>query len=526
MTETNYQGFDSRCEVFARAFETIERSLQYWCVERSPSKDVMRNLCRLDGNSGCEYPPLWFTHQAETYAYASVLCEPEALRQWAKWEKDLDPEAKEMVSFWMDNPAIWCYFTILEIGERDFFSVSDRLTGASLTLYSPALSCLVQNEENRKKHFVALVAPNGKCVQSFGMIHSNNLGASDLDFFCTMLDQQAYMTSGFSKVVNGHFIDFLGIDAVTHVPTMTHEGIWLKQTFNRISIESFDPAALDEAWEVERKGQHIAATLIRKTPSIATATENDEFWNDIPFSRPMLFLDIRDNTGWIHTLGRSSYNEFIKIIRFLFPMIPMDKVIVPDYVVSPSMVYLMEMQKRKCPWSEYTSPFGWNENLDDEAAQVSRIVSDHVRSLGTPSLLSPKASIIKDPAGLTMGKGPVRIGKRLKSPLETSTLFSVMMDERLKHTVLAWHAMLPDDEGVTLNLFFQLLWYHAGCFKETGAYASELAKQIPSLLRRYPSFPTDFSAFCRGPMQKDGLLLVQETAIRPSLLFAKTVIWK
>lgn len=47
--------------------------------------------------------------------------EPEALRQWAKWEKDLDPEAKEMVSFWMDNPAIWCYFTILEIGERDFF---------------------------------------------------------------------------------------------------------------------------------------------------------------------------------------------------------------------------------------------------------------------------------------------------------------------------------------------------------------------------------------------------------------------
>jgi hypothetical protein len=177
------------------------------------------------------------------------------------------------------------------------------------------------------------------------------------------------------------------------------------------------------------------------------------------------------------------------VIRFLFPMIPMDKVIVPDYVVSPSMVHLMEMQKRKCPWSDCTEPFDQNESLNNEAAQVERIVSDHVRSLGTPPLFLRGTSTIKDPNGLTMGKGPVRVGMRLESPLEDSPLFSVTMDAHLTAVVTAWKAMLASDAQVTLNLFFQLLWYHAGCFKETerlcgGAFQtasvpSEASSRIP-----------------------------------------------
>ncbi|MCH3907039.1 MAG: hypothetical protein LKE28_02000 [Sphaerochaeta sp.] len=526
MTETMYQAYGQRSAAFARGFETMERSLQYWCLEHTPSRDVMRSLCRLDANSGCEYPPLWFTHQAETYAYATVLCDAQTIRQWAKGEKRLDPMAQEMVATWTESPAIWCYFTILEVKANDFFTISDRLTGASLTLYSPALSCLVQDTQNLTKHFVALIATNGMCMQSFGMIHSNNLGASDLDFFCTMLDQQAYMTSGFSRVVNSHFIDFLGIDAVTHVPTMTHEGIWLKQTFNKVTFDTFDPAMLDDAWETERKGSYAASTLVRRSPALAASGASDAFWEDVPFSRPTLFLDLRSKSGWLHTLGRSSYNEFIKVIRFLFPMIPMDKVIVPDYVVSPSMVHLMEMQKRKCPWSDCTEPFDQNESLNNEAAQVERIVSDHVRSLGTPPLFLRGTSTIKDPNGLTMGKGPVRVGMRLESPLEDSPLFSVTMDAHLTAVVTAWKAMLASDAQVTLNLFFQLLWYHAGCFKETDAYAAELSKQLPFLLKRHPAFPADFHSFCLDTMQKEGLLLVQGTTIRPSLAFAKSVIWK
>jgi len=529
MTETNYQDAYSTCIAFSRGFETMERALQFWCMGHSPYKDVMRSLCRLDGNSGCGYPPLWFTHQAETYAFASVLCEPENLRSWVKTERSLSPSAREMAAYWEDHPVIWCYFTILAINGNDFFAISDRLTGASLTLYSPALSCLLQDTGNKNKHFVALLAPNGKCMQSFGMIHSNNLGASDLDFFCTMLDQQAYMSSGFSKVVCGHFLDFLGIDTVTYVPSMTHEGTWLKQSFNKITIENFNQSNFSDAWDVERKGTYVAATLVKRTELLSKAIDDDAFWSDIPFSRPTLYIDARNGSGWLHTLGRSSYNGFIRIIRMLYPMVPMDKVIVPDYVISPSMVYLMAKQKRKCPWSDYTTPFEKTALLDNEAANVLEVVASHARPMGTASFFALGYSTIRDASGLTIGKGPVRISEGLKSDFRDSGLFTVEMNAKLEDAVNKWLAFLPQDGQIALNLFFLLLWYHAGCFKDVEAYASELAKQLPFLSKRYPAFHQDFRTFCLKTMVEDGLLQQGNNGdgtIRPTLSFACSVLWK
>jgi hypothetical protein len=527
MMQMDYQTTMMTCASYAKGFEEIERRLQYWCVDKKPYRTVMHQLCKLDGNSDCEYPPLWFTHQAQTYAFASVLCDPEELRLWKKAQKDLSSNVQEMVAFWESDPPIWCYFTILEVLQQDCFLISDRLTGASLYLYSPSLSLtLLANPERKAKHFIALVAPNGVCHQSFGIIHSNNLGASDLDFFITMLDQQTYMTKGFSAVVNNNYQSFLGIDEVTYVPSMVHGGTWLKSTFNHIRIENFSMEPKEGIWETETKGNIIRETLTGAGETLQGIVPDAAFWTDLPFSRPSFYIDRRSGEGWITTQGRQAYDPFITITRHLYPAIPFGKVIVPDYTVSPGMLYLVKSQKRKAPWMDMVGLFP-QTSMTAEAKENERLIATHTRSLGTSSVFAHGLSTVKDSVGLTMGRGPVRIGKRLQSAFDKSMLFTIDHQEpAFKQFVKAWDKAFPNASIELLNLFFQLLWYHSGCYKPVGSYASELQKQLPSLVKSYTNWEDSFSSFVLMTMKTDGFIMTetaQSDRIRPSRLFAQMV---
>lgn len=527
MSVMDYETIESTCSLFAKGFEDIERRLQYWCVEKRPYNVTMNSLCKLDGNSGCEYYPLWFSHQAQTYAFASILCNSDVLGEWKKSQRRLSDEAEEAVSFWLGHPAIWCYFTITERFDHDLYMISDRLTGASLLLCSPFLSMTLEAKpEEVKKHFIALLAPNGQCYQSFGVIHSNNLGASDLDFFATMLDQQDYMTRGFSQVVNKNYIDFLGIDEVTYVPSMVHGGTWLKVSFNQIRIENFPIDGLVGQWDVQVKGNAIRATLTGSGGKLDALVENKDFWKDLPFSRPSLFLDKRDGSGWIMVMGKQNYNDFIRIIRNQFPRVPLDKVIVPDYTVSPAMLHLVTSQKRKAPWQQSLKPFN-DMVVNEETRKNEELIVSHSRSLGTHSFFAHGLSTLKDGIGLTMGKGPVRIGNRLLSPFDRSMLFTINHQEPLfKSFVKAWNKSFPNAKVELLNLFLLLLWYHCGCYKPVSSYAFELEKQLPDRTKFYPDFAKRLCSFVYTTMKDDGFIMLEEEKsdrIRPTLLFAKTI---
>ncbi|MFA6845362.1 MAG: hypothetical protein WCR02_06525 [Sphaerochaetaceae bacterium] len=463
MITVNYQQVQNRCSLFNEGFEKIQNSLQTWCLARAPFKDTIKKLIKADTNVDSLYPNLWFSFQAQSFAYASLLCNPQLLKKWSLDSKNLPSASQEVVSYLLQKPAIWCYFTILNTIEKDVYSISDRLSGATLTLYSPALSAKLYKKEMESKHFLALLSYNGECYQNFGVIHSNNLGASDLDFFCTLLDQQAYMSQGVTMVVNNHFLDFFAIDEVANVPSMIHGGTWLKMVYNKINIEDFDENTLIGTWKVEKHNGRINAILREPNDELLLVVPDARFWADLHFSRPALILDTKSGEGWIQTTGKESYEPFTRILRHLFLRIPLDKVVVPDYVVSPSMIYLMNKQGRKSPWSEIIKGFEDSGPTDEESALIASTLGKYVLDPGKSSSESKRhAPNIKEEDReyeLTMNPG-------ISTPMALGFASSLAGE-------------FAQEGQAVLDLLATLLCYNAGTFIAVRSYIVEIKKYFP-----------------------------------------------
>ncbi|MDY0290632.1 MAG: hypothetical protein RBR15_17560 [Sphaerochaeta sp.] len=343
----NYETIKSLCTQTNRNFACIEPLILDWKKNTTKVKKVVQSLNALDTEVGI--PEGYGRFSAATYLYAQVLTDGAAIKKMlAQQGSFLTSSARETLAYWGEHPGFWCFFAIEQImEEKGFLTVVDLSSRDKHLVYSTALCDLQQTSMTRDKHYLCLLLPNGKCLQTAGMIRYYPLDGRDLRFYCSMFDPDADLGS----VINNHYVRFIKLDLLSSQKVPMHKQYELRKTWQPFTLKEFDVSKLAGAWVTITLGEQQKFFFNDTTASMMTIPNAEILPSELPMMGGTLVRQTSTGAMGLVTNSEVSYKIFSTALNRAYPELKLPEN--PEVSIFLTLVELLNMGDFPLPWKQF-----------------------------------------------------------------------------------------------------------------------------------------------------------------------------
>ena len=337
----NYQEATEQCQLFSKGFDAIEGLIMEWGRNKGSLKKNLKEILSSKESAAPEYG----SFSAGNYLLSLMLTNSKEMRQFATQNETLlSASAKQALSYWREHPAFWLFFSIQELHKDNFITIKDLLSGEEHLLSSKGIVDMQRREETRNKHYLCLMLPNGKCLQTCGIIRYNALTSTDLLYYLSCFDAQGSLDS----VINNHYPTFFKLDELSNVPVIFHKEERMLFIYQRFQMADFSISKLPGTWETKVVGNLRSYSLI---PNTGSSAENSEI--SLRENNATLYHDTQTGEMAISTLLLSSYTQFSTLLTHAYPQLTLP--LQPEIAISMVLMPLLEKLKFDVAWAPFSS---------------------------------------------------------------------------------------------------------------------------------------------------------------------------
>jgi hypothetical protein len=512
------------------------------------------------------YPERYGSYSAANYLLSLMLTSPKEIKKFfTEQEPLLTTKAKQVLTFWKEQPGFWLFFAIKELLKDDFLTIEDLLTGETHLLYSKGICDMQRDASSRYRHYLCFILPNGECLQTAGLIRYNSLSASDLLFYCSLFEKEGSLT----EIVKKHYPKFFLLDEISTIPPTMHKNEPVQFIFQPFTVQEFDLSKLGGVWETETKGKLKDHSLLESDESMQGVPNASLLKSDFPWTSATIFEDTETGELALLTKGLTSYNLFSSLLCRSYPELTLPEK--PDYAISMVLLSLLNRMDVTLPWDHFKTLLTAEEEPEDKNAalsKVNRLLQTYSQSKNEGKTLDLKAFCKKEGMDLTEAKEIVQTMEKqfekvspsfqvsfedkafeladwpvpppvkrhsFSSGLFESELFDLDDSSMVRHKfeILTGGAFTDEieeaglleflenmffasfdyDQAFTLfNSFFYILYYKGKEWVPVRSYALEILKLFPyPLLETYPDsevFISTFSEFVKRTLCSRGICLL------------------
>ena len=337
----NYQEATEQCQLFSKGFDAIEGLIMEWGRNKGSLKKNLKEILSSKESAAPEYG----SFSAGNYLLSLMLTNSKEMRQFATQNETLlSASAKQALSYWREHPAFWLFFSIQELHKDNFITIKDLLSGEEHLLSSKGIVDMQRREETRNKHYLCLMLPNGKCLQTCGIIRYNALTPTDLLYYLSCFDAQGSLDS----VINNHYPTFFKLDELSNVPVIFHKEERMLFIYQRFQMADFSISKLPGTWDTKVVGNLRSYSLIPDTGSSAEPAEISLRENNAT-----LYHDTQTGEMAISTLLLSSYTQFSTLLTHAYPQLTLP--LQPEIAISMVLMPLLEKLKFDVAWAPFSS---------------------------------------------------------------------------------------------------------------------------------------------------------------------------
>jgi len=238
----NYQELENHCKSFTKGFESIK---QYALDFAKAHKAIDKGMKEIWGSGPDKIAMEYEIQNGFLFMIAEVFQSPKMLKQiQTKHDAALTSEGRKVLTFWQEAPAFWCYFTVKEHLSGDFWTIEDKMTGEEHILHSKGISTMQKWKDAEGLSFLCIMQPNGKCLQTVGMLKQYRLPVSDFLFYCTLFKPEESL----QEILHKHFIQFFTLDKVGSVPPLKRDSYETGFGWQPFTLPQFAPEELGGLW--------------------------------------------------------------------------------------------------------------------------------------------------------------------------------------------------------------------------------------------------------------------------------------
>lgn len=246
------ENLEPRMEVFLKKYKSAARELQESYINFLKAEYIAHRIFKKDGYI------TGYLHHAQV--------------------KRLNPEHYQYLEFQAQNPWRYSFAEIINKPADSFFEMEDVFTGEQYLLYSPGMKAT--EEESPQKMWFNLIAFNGQCHQTFGLIIPfKSFTSDDLFFFATELNPEIESDEMLmAEVENNPFPFFMLLSAST-TPTIVSRGFESLMCFADDFVENFKAESLSDKFTIEwnKNVYQLTSKAMGSFPHFAIAYYDEKF---------------------------------------------------------------------------------------------------------------------------------------------------------------------------------------------------------------------------------------------------------
>ncbi len=369
----NYTEIMKACSTFTRGFEEVKTYAWNWGNSKRPIKKGMDEIMR-SGPDGIamEYE----IQNANLYLLAEVFQDPKAMRQLrTKHGPELIPAGLEVLTFWEEHPAFWCYFTVKEHLEGDLFLITDQMTGEEHTLYSKGISTLQTWKEAEDLSFFCLMQPNPHCLQTVGVIKHYRFLVSDFLYYCSLFMPE----EGLEAILHKHFVKFFTLDTIANTPPLKNSIYDMLFIWQPFTLAEFAVEKLGGRWRSARLGSKERFTIEIVDTSML-GLPNLTVFETAPSAMAGTIIKDHD-TGELCLLNNTevAYAFFSALLNRSYPTLQLPKR--PMYLISGTLQHVLIGMDLPVPWMKYEDILEYRTPEDraeeDKRLQWEQLLQEH-----------------------------------------------------------------------------------------------------------------------------------------------------
>jgi len=373
------------CRDFHSAFTKIDPLIMQWGAERPSLKKTLRTL--LDWDKTGRFPESYGSSMAGNYLLGLILTNPVASAKLLREQEHLlTPRTASVLQYWVDHPAYWAYFKVVEFLEHDFMQILDLSSGELHLLHSPAIVKSEKDHQTQGKNRLCLMLPNDGCLQTAGIIHFYSFDIEDMEFYCSLIDKQSFEIGGLGAVINANFPKFFKLDTISTIPIIYHKEEPLRIHWKLIHAPMFRIESLKGSWETKNKGQMTSYTLTDADEQLRSLSQYGVLWDDLVFSTPKILIDRDSEDIALYTHGRIAYDALAHIIGSAYPTLA-KKIKEPDYSLNVLFDTFLKKEGYQLPWSSFDALMDSpkKEKNSPHVDAINRALSQYIESRNTGS---------------------------------------------------------------------------------------------------------------------------------------------
>lgn len=355
----DYTTIKETCKTFNQGFAALGSHFMLWGSKQQRLKKSINKLLTL--NQSSTYPPGYGDTTAGNYISAQMLIDPKAMQQMLN-RKDiyLTEKARQVLTFWKDNPGFWSYFVIREKLEDDFFTIKDLVRGEEHLLYSPGLASLQKSATSRNKQYLCLLLPNGECLQTAGILRHYSLSVEDLMFYCSLFEAEEDLQT----VITNHYSDFFELDMISKIPTMIHGDHDFVYTWTEFTLQEFDIKHLGGAWKVRTADSQISYTLEEPDASMMDVPNGNLLGTDFPMMNAIIYRDEKTGLMALYTRFKVSYAIYKALLIRAYPDLDLDEE--PDIAIAMPLYIFLTRTHLTLPWDTFKEIMDADDEDDED----------------------------------------------------------------------------------------------------------------------------------------------------------------
>ena len=352
----NYTELKKLCTTFSRGFESIKQLAWDLGHSNKTTKKIMLEILK----SGPDQIAMENEIQGSfLYMLSEVFQDPKAMKQLRlKHEAELIPAGLAVLTFWEKNPAFWCFFTVKEHLNGDFYQIVDHLTGEEHILHSKGISTFQKLTDAEGLRFLCLMQPNGGCLQTVGMIKYYRILVSDFLFYCSLFKPE----EGLQAIIHKHFIKFFTLDVIAILPPFKRDNYDMLFIWQPFTLPDFDIAELGGAWFSSSLGSRQRFTVNIIDTSML-GLPNLKVFETAPSA--MAGAIIRDNATdemALFTNTEVAYAFFSALLNRSYPKLKLPKK--PLFLISGALQHVLTKVSLPVPWKEFEDIIEYREPQD------------------------------------------------------------------------------------------------------------------------------------------------------------------
>lgn len=359
-----YNELKGLCTSFDKGFIDIQPYMDRWVKSKKPIRKTMDEIVR----SGGQRDKI-ITDEEMYSAYLYLLSEffqdPKAIKQVrTQYGPELTPLGHQVLSFWQKESGFWCYFSVKEELEDDFWLIEDHMTGEEHILYSHAVGILLEKAGAQYLHFVCLMLSNGKCLQTIGLIKYNHLSVGDFKYYCSLFKPQL----GLKAILSRRFRQFWELDTIAHMPRIMHKAHEMGYAWQPFTLPVFDTAKLGGTWTTWEHDS-LEKSFINQTDSGMDRLPNRNLFDTaIPAMAGSIVRDPKTGEMGLATNSEVAYPFYAAMLNRAYPELQLPEK--PSVFVSAALRSLATSSDLPFPWKrfnkilEYSEEPQWDDSID------------------------------------------------------------------------------------------------------------------------------------------------------------------